>query len=315
MDTRTKQLRYRRATFSGAAARPRTETLEKSIDEAHNNLKNIVSRRTQTARGMTLECRASRKRKGVGTLLHITAYTAREHASVVPSARGQDEEAPTSTVPPPPHAEYMDGDLFLLICGDNVITCSSGLHEHKFNEYCVDVFHRAGLPPRSSQFHLASVANVDLMDVIAQEGVKQVSLGTSVFAASVDHARRKTLKRTLGAGVFDAFRAIFAEDPTFKDIDQQENLSAELVIKFDGRRKGGEVGRERIERLAERLVTESPEGFSIRTGKNTVLGHEEVALQKPVSIRAQGKTVQVDAVFAELVRYFLELKDAGHLER
>jgi hypothetical protein len=209
----------------------------------------------------------------------------------------------------------MDGDLFLLISDDDVIVCSSGLHEHKFTEYCVDVFHRAGLPPRASLFHLAPVANVNIMDVIAQEGVKQVSLGTSVFAASVEHARRKSLKRTLGAGVLDAFRAIFGQDPAFKDLDQQENLTAELVIKFDGRKKGGELGRERIERLAERLVAESAEGFKIKTGKDNTLAYDEVSLQKPVSVRAQGKTIQVDAAFSELVRYFIELKDAGHLER
>ena len=289
--------------------------MEDYLVEAHDRLKNIVSRRVLLADGSTLECRASRRRKGIGHLIHIAAYTEKEPASVVPKAGADVDDAPVSTIPPPSDGEYMDGDLFLLVSGNDAVGCSSGLHEHKFQEYCADVFNRAGLQARTSMFRLTPVGNVDQIDVIAKEGVKQISLGTSVFEATVAHTRRHSMRRRLGEGVINALKAIFTEDLGLKEIESQENLSAELVIKFDARRKGGELGRRRIDKLAERLITESADGFKIKTFGNTTLGHDEVSLQKDVEIPAHGKSVQRDATFAQLVTYYSQLKHDGHLAR
>jgi hypothetical protein len=312
---RSRHLRYRRAVFIQSAPRASGETLEDYVTEAHNRLKNIQSRRVLLSDGSTVECRASRHRRGIGRLVHIAAYTKREPASVVPNAGADDDDAPVDTVPPPSDSEYMDGDLFLLISGNDVVACSSGLHEHKLQEYCADVFNRAGLQPRTSMFRLTPVGNVDQMEVIAREGVRQISLGASVFEASVEHLRRQTLRRRFGDGVVKALRTIFADDLGLKDIEAQENLSAELVIKFDARRKGGEIGRKRIDKLAEKLITDSVDGFKIKTFGDTTLGHDEVSLQKLVDIPVHGKSVERDATFSQLVSYFKQLDDDGHLGR
>jgi hypothetical protein len=312
---RTKSLRYRRAIFQTPPGKPvRQKTLEEYVEEAHSALKNIVNRRAVTVEGITLECRASRRRRGVGMLVHVAAYTVREPASVVPQPRPEDDDAPVGTVPPPRGADYMDGDLLLLISRNDVIICSSSLHDRKFSDYCSDVFTNAGLPPVASMFRLMPVADADRLAVIEDEGVKQISLDATAFSATADHVTRKSVRRRVGQGMIDAFRAIFQNDPDLHDINELENVSAELVIKFDRRKKGGKLAQERLRSIAKQLVDESSDGFKITTFRDTTLGQEEVVLHKKVSVPADGKTVQREAVFRELLTYFQELKDDGHLE-
>lgn len=311
-----KSLRYRRAVFveKPGVRTGKHKTLEEYVEAAHASLKNIVSRRITNFQGITIECRASRKKRGVGILLHLAAYTLHEPASVVPQPNPQDDDAPVGTVPPPRGADYMDGDLLLLVSENDVIMCSSSLHEHKFSEYCAGVFDKAGLPPDASMFNLMPVADADQLEVIEDEGVKQISLDTTAFTATANHVSRKSIRRKIGDGVMDVFRVIFADDPDLRDIDKLENLSAEMVIKFDRRRKGGELAQERIQSIAKQLVSEPTDGFKITTFRGTTLGHDQILLHKAINVPADGKTVQREAVFREMLTYFQELNDAGHTE-
>lgn len=315
---RRKILRYRRAIYQRPQSQraPRTPaTLEDNIHAAHSKITTSVRRIVVFEGGFTLQMRYARKRRNGGTLLHLAAYTEREPTSIVPGARGSTDDAPLSTAPPPDGAEYMDGDLLLLVSGNDVVVCANSLHEHKFEQYCASVFNEAELDPTASMFELAPVANANKIDIIENEGVKAITLDATMFAASANNVSRRSIRRTLDSGMLEVFRALFGKDAEFDEIRSKENLSAQLVVKFDSRRKGGELGQERIAQLAKRLIDEPSGGFRIQTRGNTTLGHDEIVLQKAVSIRAQGKTVQRDAAFAELAIYMEELRDAGHLEQ
>jgi hypothetical protein len=208
----------------------------------------------------------------------------------------------------------MDGDLHLLISGNDVVACASNLHERQFGHYCTNIFNQAELDPMASLFDLAPVANADKLQIIEAEGVKEITLDSSMFLASAENLSRQSIRRTLNASMLEAFRALFGKDAGLDEIRSRENLSAQLVIKFDSRRKGGELGQERIDSLAKRLLDEPSDGFRIRTRGETSLGHDDISLQKIVKIAADGKTVQRDAAFSALAAYFQELKDEGHLD-
>jgi hypothetical protein len=209
----------------------------------------------------------------------------------------------------------MDGDLLLLVSGNNVVFCASTLHERKFEQYCASIFNQAELDPTAAMFELAPVANANKLEIIENEGVKAITLDATMFAASADNISRRSIRRTLNSGMIELIHALFGKDAELDEIRSKENLSAQLVIKFDSRRQGGELGQERITDLAKRLIDEPTDGFRIQTKENTSFGHDEITLQKAVAIRAEGKTVQRDAAFAELAAYMEELRDAGHLER
>jgi hypothetical protein len=210
----------------------------------------------------------------------------------------------------------MDGDMVLLVAGDDVVVCSSGLSERRFENYCVSIFAQAELPPVASMFHLRPVADADKLQLIEDQGVKEVVLDASAFEAEIERAgggvERQSLVRRLGDGILGALRNTFAEDPQLREISDRENLTAEVTFKFDGRKKGGEIGQRRIEEIAKAVLAEEPEGFKITTMDGTTLGHEAVTMTKSVKLIADGKSVQRDAAFQELVSYYQELHNAGH---
>ncbi len=315
---RRKVLRYRRAIYHHPRGKKVPEdfpTLEDNIHAAHSKITTSARRLVAFEGGFTLQMRYARKRRNAGTLLHLAAYTEREPTSIVPGVRGSTDDAPLSTAPPPAGAEYMDGDLLLLVSGNDVVVCASSLHDHKFHQYCASMFNVAEIDPTATMFELAAVANANKLEIIENEGIKAITLDATMFAASADNVSRRSIRRTLNAGMLEVFRALFGKDAEFDEIRSKENLSAQLVIKFDSRRKGGELGQERIVNLAKRLIDEPGNGFRIQTRANTTFGHDEIVLQKTVTIRAEGKTVQRDAAFAELVNYMEELRNAGHLEQ
>lgn len=315
---RRKVLRYRRAIHHRPQGRrpPRASaTLEDNIQAAHSKITTSARRLVVFEGGFTLQMRYARQRRNVGTLLHLAAYTEREPTSIVPGVRGSTDDAPLSTAPPPAGAEYMDGDLLLLVSGNDVVFCANSLHERKFEQYCASVFNEAELDPTAAMFELSPVANANKLEIIENEGVKAITLDATLFAASADNVSRRSIRRTLNSGMLEIFRALFGQDAELDEIRSKDNLSAQLVIKFDSRRQGGELGQERIAGLAKRLIDEPNDGFRIQTKENTTFGHDEITLQKAVVIRAEGKTVQRDAAFAELGAYMEELRDAGHLEQ
>lgn len=314
---RRKALRYRRAIFHrppNQKSAPALSTLEEYVHEAHSKITTSARRLAAFDGGFTLQMRYARQRRNLGTLLHLAAYTEKERASVVPAVRGSTDDAPLTTAPPPTGTEYMDGDLHLLVAGNDIIICASNLHERQFGLYCATIFNQAELDPVASMFEMAPVANANKLEIIENEGVKAITLDSSMFVASADNVSRRSLRRTLNSGMLEVFRALFGQDAEFDEIRSRENLSAQLVIKFDSRKKGGELGQERIDTLAKRLLDEPTDGFRIRTRGDSTLGHDDISLQKAVNVPADGKTVQRDAAFSALAAYFQELKDEGHLD-
>lgn len=311
---RQKALRYRRALFNRPRGQPAPRTLEFYLEEAHGKFKTVATRRVELDGNFVIEVRHQQRRRGVGLLLHVTAYTREEPASVVPQVTARDDEAPISTTPPPNGTDFMDGDLHILVAGDDVIMCASGIRERKFEEYCSIIFDRAEFPPVAGMFHLEAVANANKLKVIEDEGVKEIKLDAVSYVATGQQLKRYSLRRTLRDEMLDTLRALFGDDPGVQDVADAENLSAQIVLKFDRRKKGGELSAERMSGLAKRLVDEGDEGFTIRTMGNTTLGYNQISLQRPAKIAAYGKTVQRDAAFRELVSYYTDLKNEGHLE-
>lgn len=313
---RQKTLRYRRAVFlqpaNGSAVA--AETLESYLRRAHRECSTVARRRAQFDGGYILEVRYARRRHNIGTFIHLAAYTEEEPASVVPRATGTEDEAPVSTTPPPRGADFMDGDLLLVVAGNEVLLCGTSLHESRFEHYCASIFNAIDLPPAASMFKLSPVADVDMVVVVENEGVKSISLDATAFSASIERAGRQSIRRNVSDGVQEIVRALFGSDDQLQDVYQRENVSAEIVFKFDKRKKGGEVGQERMAALATQLLDEPTDGFTIKTFGNTTLRHGDITLQKVVKIPANGKTVDRELAFHELAAYYNELKAAGQLD-
>jgi hypothetical protein len=99
-------------------------------------------------------------------LIHITADTPGEQASVVPSAATGSTQVTVTTVPPPNDAEFMDGDAFVFISGNDLCLCSSALREGTLAHFFYSLFKKAKLNILSQQFIMMKVADVDALTLI-----------------------------------------------------------------------------------------------------------------------------------------------------
>jgi hypothetical protein len=315
---KAKTLRYRRAIYTVPKDDEEADkilTLEEYLKLAHAKFKSIEQRRVRYDSGYTLEARDARSRRQVGTLLHIAAYTDGEPATIVPLVAGTDS-APVDVLPPPKNTDFMDGDVMALISGNDVVLCASQIHDINLYRYCAGIFTAADLPVQATLFRLERAADADRVQLLEDEGVKQIRLSVSTFDATLSHAKRKSVRTKLGAGMMEELFALLGKDVNMEEAKDYSSLSAEIVIKFDKRRKNGELGGERIEALAKQVVADDDdEGFTIVTGEDNVVGASTLSLHKSVSLPAYGKSVSRDAAYQELVTYFKELDDDGLLEQ
>ena len=313
---KTKTLRYRRAVYvlPDDVDAESVGSLEDYLKQAHHKFKTVDSRRIDFETGYTLEVRDARGRKNVGTLLHLAAYTRNEPASIVPQVKGSDS-APVDVVPPPRNTEFMDGDIIALVAGNDVLLCGTSLHDANFTKYCIGIFNLAELPVYASTFGLQKVANADQVQLLADEGVRRLELHASVFDATIARAKRRTIRKKFGGQFMEELLSVIGADISMEGARENDSLSAELVFKFDSRKKNGKLAGKRIEALAQRVIDDEEEGFKIETGKGNVVSASTLSLHKRVSLVAYGKSVSRDAAYSELVKYYVELSSAGMLDQ
>ncbi|MDO3378113.1 hypothetical protein [Geoalkalibacter halelectricus] len=308
-DEKKKTLSYRKAEYFV----PVSNTLEHYLAEAHTKLPEIAQRRVVLPGHPVLECRRHQIQDALGVLLHIAAYTPGEHASVVPVASGTDP-AEITTIPPPDQCEFMDGDIMALVSGNHVLLCSSNLHEKKAERYMNDIIDSAKIDTNASKFSLCKRADIDKVRLIQSQGVRSINLNATLFDATLDHIERTTVRKRIGGKLMDEIKALVFEDQDVEQLEQAENLSAQIILKYDSRRKGCVLGRQSIESLANQMLEDGDEGFTIETlGGETIKG-SDITLRKTVSLAKHGKSVFCSDAWRALEQYYYELKDAGLLE-
>jgi hypothetical protein len=312
VDMRERTVSYRLAEYF--STRSNTKTLEDYVKSAFKKLPNPESWSFRIAGQFFLEGRHKQHSKSVGYFIHIAAFTEGESASVVPSYK-KEPGGDLSTLSPPEDVEFLDGDLMFLVSGNHVIICGSNLHETYAQHFLEHLFDAANLGDDSWKFTLVKKANIDKVRLIQKQGVDQINLDASLYDTTLDHQERTSLQRKIGGRLWDEIAAVFSDDERLQDVRESENLVAHLVVKFDKRKKGGEIGRERLQRMANELVKDGDDGFKIVTGNGQVLGSDDVVLKKKISLQRHGKTVDHVHTWHELDVYFSELKSSGLLEQ
>ncbi len=302
---------YRRVAWRNATK----TTLEKHLKQAHNNLLTTHDRTFPYAdgeiQGLIVEPRES------GLFFHLAMYTPHQPTSVVPfpsTAKSKD----TSPEPPPDKHHYMEGDIFFIVSGDHIVLCPSGARESVAISYINHSLRKAGKEKLIADFSIEPVAKIDKVKLLQQEGVKKVSLNASLYEASVEYTERKTTKMNLLNGVAEDIIALFAKDenPDLQNIGDMENLSVKLEISFDSRKKGGEMGRERLDRTANMLISDDEDqGFTIITGNGKKLTADEIRISDKVKLSPYGNSVFRSDVRDALEQYLSDLNDSGMLEQ
>lgn len=248
-----------------------------------------------------------------GHYVHVTAVTPGEQASGVPN-KTDVCEIDVQLIDPPVNGNYMDSDMFFLIKGNHMLFSSSGMSVSKAKDYIKALLEKTGNTDENFKFSIQKMANTDKLRLIRQ-GVSEVSLGCAISPATFQYEERRSVSAFLMGSVLDGFRAFFAKDPRLKDIAEQENVTAEVIFKFNRARKGGENGKARMLALSEKLIAEDDDGFKIKTYSGEKISHEEVCIKKGIKLEKFGKSVHYKDVWDAMKEYLSELQRTGVLEQ
>jgi len=308
-----RKLIYRRAAWINDDF---TIPLQVYVEKAHTVL-DTIEKRTFQHGPMEMQGLRFKQIENTGIFLHVASYFPKAPTSIVPDP-SPSHHADVNTSAPPKGNNYMEGDIMFLVSGNDLILCPCGVRENIAREYLRNVLKKVGFETESMSFGLEKVANCDKVKLLKSEGVKSISLGASLYDASIDYLERKTIKSKILSGVVDNLQALFQNDNDIdlRSLHDKENLTVRLEISFDQRKKGGAIGRRRIERTADKLVHDrEDEGFTIETFSGKKVTAKEINLSQRVNLEPLGKSVMVNDAWAKIKDYFLELKQNGMLEQ
>ena len=184
VDKREKTLSYRRAEWLTDI--PRGTTLESCLRDAHGAIKTVDERTIVRDSGQCIRSANKLAPRDGGILLHLTVDTPGEEASVVPK-KGNVETFEVGTASAPADAEYMDGDAFLYVHGDDVCMCSTGLRDGAILLFLYEFFTKARLGKHATKFDLLKVPSIDKMRLLNREGVKQIDLRATLYQATTQY--------------------------------------------------------------------------------------------------------------------------------
>src|ERR1700722_1391220 len=309
MPKRDKTVSYRRAEWiSGVIGL----TLQKCLTDALANLKTIDER--TIIKGGT-HTRSLKHKPGSGGLyLHITVDTPGEAASVVPKAAPNTSELDMKTEQAPDDGEWLDGDAFLYISGDHVCMCSTAIRDSTIQNYLFELFKKANLRKDSIRFQLMKAADITKLKMLHSQGVKELEIRGTLYKVTADYERRKA-RVAGGLGAVGKHMANFLKKPNDGTPD---GLRVMVALKFD-RRFGKEIslGEKRIEAMAADIIKNSAEveDFVIVTKTGQKISPKEIFVRSKVSIDSDGKTVNRDKAWRELLTFFNQLTGSGVLEQ
>jgi hypothetical protein len=189
---REKTISYRRAEWLD----PNWPDLETNLRTALKKLK-TVSERSLVQGDQFARMAQQADGPGGGLLLHITTETPGESASVVPKVAAASSGLDLKSQKPPPDGEWLDGDAFLYVNGDHVCICSTAVHDTAVKTFLWDFFKKAKLDPNAGKFDLIKVADIGKVKMLKAQGVKELEIRGTLFAATASYENRKAQAQSM----------------------------------------------------------------------------------------------------------------------
>lgn len=328
---KVKRLIYRRASWTNQ----RKETLENLLKKCHETYKTTAERKFKGLYGTELQCAKYTTKEKIGLLFQIASYVPGQPTSAIQESSQSTTAAGITEVPAPAGNNFLDGDVFVLINGNNVIITQSGVRESVALNYFSKMLDKNGFTEASISIEFHGIAKEDKVKMIKNQGVKSIELAASLYEASLMQLEKETEKKRetkildLPGAVAETLKQVFAKDKSLKEITEKENVNIKLSISFDGKeaRKKinkkdtsfGVVGKSRLEKASELIikecVEENFEGFTIVTGDNNRIKSGEIVVSDNYRVKTFGNSLDQGDAFEKLQEYFAQLQHRGTLTK
>jgi hypothetical protein len=310
-DKKDKSLSYRRALWLNAD--PTSISLASCIKQSTTTLTTVEERTVERENGQRVQLAAMKTDNKGGISLHLTVHIPGEEASVVPETVTAESEIEVSTIAAPSGAEFMDGDAFLYVNGNDVCMCSTGMSDGAIQYFLQQLFKAAQIRGDATQFLLEKISDVNKIRLIQRQGIKEIEIRGVLFQASLSFSRRKDQAQSIIGAAAKQIRHVLGND---HDVNS-DALQVGLTVKTDRRRKGLKLGERRVQTLATDLIRNQEDGddYVIITKEDQRIGPKEIFMKSTVAIDSKGKSVDRDKAWKELYGFYQSLDGAGALEQ
>lgn len=317
-ETRPRTLHYRKVEYfhTPSAGMTLESCLHAAMQRYRSRAERIVSAGNEILDALTMKHVANE-----GVYLHVVAYTRGDNANVVKHSGASGLEV----VPPPPDADYLDGAVAALISGDHVFYCAEHIREGSLKRFIAHFIRKLSAAQNdeymmASNFNMNRKGNEAKVRQIRQEGIQSIKLNAGLYEAEHQYVQRQrdggqsVLTRVLGKTAKE-LRALYSEDDRLSTLHEHENLMLNVEIKFDRRRKGGDLGQVRAQKMAGDIIEGDEDGFVIETFNGQRITHEEIVLKKNVNLPILGKSFQHSDAWRDLKLFREDLVSADMIVR
>lgn len=230
------------------------------------------------------------------------------------------------TEAPPEARAFKHADAYILIeNNDLLIVVDGGVRVETVEVYLRLLLQKDRAAANIATFSFRKAANLEKERVIAQEGIKEMRLEGTFYAATRELNNDQGLTGLAGGWqrFTNGVKTLFEEEVN----DNQRQLLAErwadlnitTIIKAEGGSRAEEVVLDSIEAVGRDLLQEVPDGVEVTviTRNNTEIHGSELVLVKNVSLRRRENKndLATDEVWRKLNEYRLELREKGAWQR
>jgi len=150
MAQKEKTVSYRRATW--LSEHEGSINLAGCIKLALTKLLDVNARTFLRDNGQVMTLAKYQPDSHGGYYLHITAETPGEPASILPKRRRAKDEIEVGTAAPPSDSEFMDGDAFVYVRGNDVCLCGTAMQDSTVRYFLQELFKLAKIRQDATQF-------------------------------------------------------------------------------------------------------------------------------------------------------------------
>ena len=298
-----KVLNYRRARLGYSDSDRRT--LEELLRSAYAELPYTGDRKffihDKTIQGINHSSGDS------GIFMHIVVYTPGQEAPIVPQAETVSQEE-IETVESPQNAEFMNGDIMVLVKGDHCFFCVNHSHESYIQKYFIELFREAECGERGRFVRLEKVGDFNKAEVLRRDGIKKIVLNASLYDATfrnIDRNYQNTSTRIVNE-MSRYFLSPWVDDGD--PFNEDDSITAELAITSKGRIENESQRQEKLFNMSQRLLDEEDDdNYVIITKKDEKIKSSEIVVKDKARLDPFGSSVFYRSAWSALEDFYLSL--------
>ncbi|WP_027252098.1 hypothetical protein [Photobacterium halotolerans] len=329
-NNRSRTIYYYRAEFKQFDGLVINETLEEMVINSWSKLNSTSERSFFSSKGrqivgMKISPMRATLSKGNRdcTTICLGIYEEGADANTISRPSNSHIETSADTYSAPVDKEYLDGEAFMCLYGNHIILSPTDLlRAATALQYFESLLNAGGYGKEANTLNIHQIADIDTLKTIHNEGIKNISINSSVYVSTFDYLSRNNNFNTTPIlrklkGMAESVLDCLYEDDDVADFNNVDSLNANIVISHDSRVKGEQAEEEgdQLSNAAFQLIESDLNGYRITTKKGKTFTHDKIIVKSKVDVPEHGKSVNRDAMWGQLVYTLQQYEKSGVLEQ